>query len=278
MGWLDEIGGKSRFAFGRNWKNFSRIIDEQRIDLATRCLADFAGLNDLTGLTFVDVGCGSGLMSLAAYRMGASVFSFDYDKDSVECTKALRSRYCENVERWDVVEGSVLDREFLRTIGQYDVVYSWGVLHHTGQMWNAIENLELLVKENAVVYIALYNFQEHWSSFYLALKKAYTRANFPGKFSILFLYLLYTMGIAMMFDILRLRNPVKRYQEKKKQRGMSYFYDAIDWVGGYPFEVARPEEIILRYVRNGYVIVNLKTVGGGLACNEYCFRKKMGKN
>ncbi len=93
---------------------------------------------------FLDAGSGSGLFSLAAYRMGAEVMSFDADPDSVACTNRLRNRF-EDPPTWFVREGSLLDKAFLSTLQPADVVYCWGVAHHTGDMWKAIDNLTQLV-------------------------------------------------------------------------------------------------------------------------------------
>lgn len=68
--------------------------------------------------------------------------------------------------------------------------------------------------------------------------------------------------------------PFKAWDDKKKNRGMSVWHDLVDWVGGYPFEVAKPEEIFDFYRTKGFTLVRLKTCGGGLGCNEYVFIKK----
>jgi hypothetical protein len=52
---------------------------------------------------------------------------------------------------------------------------------------------------------------------------------------------------------------------------MSPWRDLIDWVGGYPFEVAKPEAILDFYLRRGFTLKRLVTCGGSLGCNEYVF-------
>src|SRR5688572_25375759 len=128
----------SRFEFGANWLRFLAVVDDRRIAEAESSLMHMLGVEELTGQTFLDIGSGSGLFSLAARRLGASVHSFDYDPQSVACTTELRRRYCPNDPQWRVQRASVLDDEFMHGLGTFDIVYSWGVLHHTGQMWRAL--------------------------------------------------------------------------------------------------------------------------------------------
>lgn len=134
-----EVFDGDRFAFGSNWRAFVELVDERRIKDAVGSLAGALGTTDLTGRSFLDVGCGSGLFSLAAHRMGARVRSFDYDPESVAATVALRDRFAPDAD-WTISAGSVLDEENVAGLGRFDIVYSWGVLHHTGELWRAMEN------------------------------------------------------------------------------------------------------------------------------------------
>ena len=129
-----------RFGFGENWARYIRQISEANIIAATSDLAALLTLPSLTNLTLLDIGSGSGIHSLAAMRLGATVTSFDYDEHSVACTRALREQFAgEAAARWNVVgQGSILDETFVASLGYFDVVYSWGVLHHTGAMRRAI--------------------------------------------------------------------------------------------------------------------------------------------
>ncbi len=144
-GYASEVTAGQRFEFGANWTRFLRLLNEDRIKQAEQSLRDMLGFDDLTDKRFLDIGSGSGLFSLAARRLGASVHSFDYDLQSVACTQELKHRYFPDDTAWVVDEASVLDREYLSRLGQFDVLYSWGVLHHTGAMWQALENVAPLV-------------------------------------------------------------------------------------------------------------------------------------
>src|SRR3712207_3811365 len=136
------MGESIRFAFGKNWQSFvDTALNSQRIVKAAASLRRLLNLEHLCGRTFLDIGCGSGLFSLAACLLGAErVIAFDYDTDSVDASRAVRARAGIPAERWSIEQGSILDRAFLDTVHPADIVYSWGVLHHTGAMWQALDN------------------------------------------------------------------------------------------------------------------------------------------
>ena len=152
-----EVAQGERFEFGKNWAKFLELLNEQRIAEAEASLRQMLECDDLKGKSFLDIGSGSGLFSLAARRLGARVHSFDYDPHSVACTAELRRRYFPADEAWTVESGSALDAEYLRGLGQFDIVYSWGVLHHTGEMWRALDNAHLPVAPGGRLFIAIYN-------------------------------------------------------------------------------------------------------------------------
>src|SRR5262249_8424206 len=145
---------------------FLRVLNDERITIAENSLKSMLKVASLTGMSFLDVGSGSGLFSLAARRCGAKVHSFDYDPESVACTLELKRRYFPGDSTWMVEQGSVLDLAYLNMLGTFDIVYSWGVLHHTGRMWQALNNVKPIVRMGGQLFIAIYNDQgevtDHW--------------------------------------------------------------------------------------------------------------------
>ena len=267
-----EIKSGNRFKFGDNWTRFLSKLDDERIEEAKSSLKRMLNVESLAGKTFLDVGSGSGLFSLAAKKLGARVHSFDYDPQSFACTKELKRRYFPEDNSWIVEEGSVLDADYLAGLGQFDIVYSWGVLHHTGQMWQALSNVAPLVTKGGELFIALYNDQGGASRRWKLVKRVYC-SGWVGRIMMKFLFYPYFALGRFVADVLKRRNPFTSYSEYKKNRGMSVIHDWVDWLGGYPFEVSKPEEIFEMYRAKGFNLEKLKTCAGGLGCNEYIFTR-----
>ena len=268
------IGGSAeelRFEFGANWVRFLSTVDEDRIREAVASLSRMLKVEDLGGKRFLDIGCGSGLFSLAARRMGATVQSFDFDGESVACTRELKRRFSSDDGGWAIEEGSVLDASYVRSLGEFDVVYSWGVLHHTGDMITALENATIPVSRGGRLYIAIYNDQGILSAFWKQMKRIYcTGALGRGAVLSVFVPLFFLRSVAA--GLIKHGNPVAQFSRYKRQRGMSIYHDWIDWLGGYPFEVAKPEFIERFYKERGLLLSNLSTTHR-LGCNEFVFEK-----
>jgi 2-polyprenyl-3-methyl-5-hydroxy-6-metoxy-1,4-benzoquinol methylase len=271
-----EIAHGERFPFGENWRRFLQVVDEARIQTAVDSLKAMLEVDALSGQSFLDVGSGSGLFSLAARRLGARVVSVDYDPGSVACTRELRRRYCGNCEEWQVQQGSVLDAPYMARLGKFDVVYSWGVLHHTGDLWAAMASVDGNVAAGGKLFLALYNDQGRVSRVWTRIKRAYNALPAPLR-AVLCVAVFGPLELRSLLGYL-LRGCPQRYfaniRHYGKRRGMSWWRDQVDWIGGYPFEVSKPEQVFDFYRSRGYRLLRLKTCRGEKGCNEYVFRRE----
>lgn len=269
-----EVKQGDRFQFGKNWQRFLALLDDERIAEAEKSLQQMLEVEELKGKSFLDIGSGSGLFSLAANRLGARVHSFDYDPDCVACTLELKRRYSPNKSDWIIEEGSVLDVDYLKSLGKFDVVYCWGVLFCTGAMWQGLENVNLPVTNGGQLFIAVYNDQGVLSDCWRQVKKFYC-SGLIGKtlVSAFFIPFYFILG-GLVIDLLKRRNPILRYTEYKKSRGMSAVHDWFDWLGGYPFEVAKPEDVFKFYRNKNFVLKNMVLCGGKLGNNQFVFTKQ----
>ena len=225
--------------------------------MAEAGLLEMLGSSRLDGKTFLDAGSGSGLFSLAARRLGAHVTSFDYDPTSVACTQKLKNTYFPNDSNWTVLTGSVLDSSFLASLGQFDIVYSWGVLHHTGEMWRGLNLVQTLLHDEGLMFIMIYEDMGWKSWLWKFVKRTYCSGS-VGRACVLGTFIPYYVVRGLLEDLLQFRNPIRRYREYKKQRGMSKFRDWIDWLGGYPYEYARPADIMSFYQQKGLELVKCR--------------------
>ena len=270
----EQRNSGERFGFGENWKSFLELLDEARVAEAERSFASMLDVSSLEGRRMIDIGSGSGLFSLAARRLGAKVHSIDFDPSSVWCTRHVQARFFAGDSEWTIEEGSALDRDYLLALGQFDIVYSWGVLHHTGEMWTGIVNAIDLVRPGGLLFIAIYNDQGWKSRFWWLVKKFYNWLPRPlatafawlaGISANAFNVVKYTVKLKPMEAI----RPLLNYRER---RGMNFSHDLIDWIGGFPFEFATYEALVRFVQANGLDHVHGKRATG-LGCHEIVFRK-----
>ncbi|MBA5867364.1 MAG: methyltransferase domain-containing protein [Nitrospira sp. CR1.3] len=256
---------ESRFRFGRNWAKFLRHVTEEGMARAEASLIETIGKEGLAGKNFLDIGSGSGLFSLAARRLGAKVTSFDYDRDSVQCAQDLKERFYPHDDHWTILQGSVLDPEFMEQLGRFDVVYAWGVLHHSGDQWKGLARAMAATRPGGTLLVALYNDQGWLSRYWTTVKWLYMHVPIAQPLLIAF-YAPYFIGLRWVVRFFK--------RQGVHERGMSLWYDMIDWLGGWPFEVAAPQDVLARGAEQGFQAVHVKTVGRRQGCNEFVLVRK----
>jgi SAM-dependent methyltransferase len=257
-----------RFGFGLNWLNYLKSIDDESILKAKENIKIWIDHNNLEEKRIIDIGCGSGIHSLAFFELGAKeIISFDFDENSVKATQILWEKVGKP-KNWRIFQGSILEKEFLNGLGQFDIIYSWGVLHHTGEMWKAISNtIHYLTNDESIIWLALYQGVDTFHHD-LELKINFNKASYLGKQIIIW---------KEIFQIMKRRrakgkNPITWNIERG--RGMSTFYDLIDWLGGYPYEVCTIDQLSNYMKTHGEW--SLLKYNNDEACAVTVFKKNIG--
>jgi 2-polyprenyl-3-methyl-5-hydroxy-6-metoxy-1,4-benzoquinol methylase len=228
---------KITFSFGENWRSFVDTVSDGSIKLALSDIERWLGPDTVIGKTILDIGSGSGIHSLCFHRLGAKeISSFDLDPYSVESTRLLWGK-AGSPANWKVSQGSILDQDFVAGIDKHQIVYSWGVLHHTGSMWQAIKNACSLVEKGGLLWIAIYVKGPSYEQD-LKLKRSYNQASRLGKKIIEWKEISKFMRQRWKAG----KNPFA--WNEKRGRGMDAYHDLLDWLGGLPYEVASADEVI----------------------------------
>ena len=256
---------KITFSFGKNWMDLNRHITQEEINKAKDDLVYWIGLENIQNKRILDLGSGSGIHSLGFLELGAGeIVSFDYDPNSVTATTEHWVKKG-NPANWKVMHGSILDKDFIQQLGHFDLVYSWGVLHHTGKMWEAINNALTLVKKGGLFYLTIYKDDNYSAS--IRLKEKYNAASPAGKKAMVSSEILKIM----LKRTLRFKNPFTWNQ--KLERGMNIYHDLIDWLGGLPYEAANEDEMLKWGINNNLQLKRILCKGNYGSCNYYLFQK-----
>jgi 2-polyprenyl-3-methyl-5-hydroxy-6-metoxy-1,4-benzoquinol methylase len=264
-----SMNEEKHYEFGENWEKFLGSIDDDSVEASMEALKSFFSLETFDNKTFLDIGCGSGLSSLSAIKMGAkSVTSFDYDLNSVNACKILRGNY--SINNWDITIGNILDKEFVNNLSTYDIVYSWGVLHHTGSMYEAIKKSADLVKPGGLFMIGIYNKKTPFTEIMHKIKKRYCYSGYIVRGVIKYSY----FCLSALYKIIKVRRQFfKDIYNYKNKRGMNYWRDLDDWIGGYPYECATPEEIHTFVQTLEFELIKNKVGTSFSTVNQYLFIK-----
>lgn len=270
---LTQLG--CHFAFGKNWASYAQGITERDIREAERGLQRLLGADGLAGTTFLDIGCGSGLHCLAALRLGASkVVACDIDPISVKTTESVLAKFAPSAT-YEVIERSVFALD-VATIGRFDVVYSWGVLHHTGDLVRALRIAASLVAPGGSFLLALYR-KTLFCALWKREKKWYAKAS-PKQQALA--RKLYVAGYAIRLRLVG-KSLASHTASYDSNRGMDFYHDVHDWLGGYPYESMSPvaldhilSEQKLGHVRSFAVNSVMHRIGiFGSGCDEYVYKR-----
>jgi SAM-dependent methyltransferase len=272
MGGPTDDPSDRHFAFGQNWASYATLVDEARLADAERGLIRLLGPDGLRGRTFLDIGCGSGLHAAAAARLGAAhLLAVDYDPQAVETSRTVLARHAPGTAA-EVRQQSVFalhpDAD-----GQFDIVYSWGVLHHTGAMHDAIRRAAAMVKPGGLFAFSLYR-RTPLCGAWRREKRWYAAASPRAQAAARRIYV----------TLMRLRfaltgRDFKAYvADYHNARGMDFGHDVHDWMGAYPYESITPDEVAVLMRDLGFAPVRSFTehtpIGlFGSGCDEYVYRR-----
>lgn len=152
------------FAFGKNWLSFAKkAVTKEKIDSGRVHFRNLCAAINFQNKSFLDIGYGQGLALFYAAELGANVSGIDPDIQNIAAVKELKKYFDTNLSV-EPINDSILNERFVKSSEDpgFDVVYSWGVLHHTGNLNSAIHNSIRLTKKDGFLVLAIYN--RHWSS------------------------------------------------------------------------------------------------------------------
>lgn len=256
-----------RFDFGKNWISYShKALNAEKIAQAREAFKLLLDLVLLSDKTYLDIGFGQGLDLMLAAESGAIAVGLDVDHNNLQALQETAA-FFPNTKTPPVFVASILDlaalyAHFDRNT-KFDVVYSWGVLHHTGDMWKAVKNACSLVRPNGILVISIYN--KHWSSGLWKVIKYFYNIS-PSFIQRIFVGLFYPVIFIAKFLITK-KNPFN------KERGMDFYHDVIDWVGGYPYQYATQQQIVDFAANEGFALRKFIPASVPTGCNQFVFQK-----
>ena len=263
---------RNRFSFGANWTSFNFISGPQQLEYSKLHLENLIGTKSIANVKIIDIGSGSGLHAQSFLELGAKfVKCIDIDRESVQTTIDRLNAY--SADTWSVEIADILDIEVVER-EKYDVVFSWGVLHHTGNLFLALQNASNFCKPGGLLVLAIY--RKTWlCNFWKLEKRLYN--NCP-----LFFRRIIDLAFASLILIAKWilgTSPRTHIQEYSKRRGMDFMTDIRDWLGGFPYESANPKQIENILADKGFFLlhsnIRKRQIGFfGSGCNEYVFQRR----
>lgn len=256
---------ETHFDFGKNWKDYSEeALADSSLQASTESLKALFQKDSFSEMSFLDVGCGSGVFSIAAKKLGApKVVGFDISRNSIEAARNNSLRFLESSQEISFIQGSILDPDFVTKLGTFDAVYAWGSLHHTGDLWRAVKATAHTVKPGGELVLAIY--RTHWTSpFWLSIKKIYNWA--PRIIQRLMVACFYVL-ILIAKTICTGKNPYRM------GRGMSFYHDVVDWIGGYPYQYATKDEVVSYLREQGFKLTHFIVADLPTGNHQYLFKK-----
>jgi SAM-dependent methyltransferase len=263
-----------QFDFGHNWAEFSdNAATCERAAQARAQFVSLVGDIGLNGRSFLDIGFGQGFSLLSARALGARVVGCDINPKCGEVIDRIRVLFPDvGTAAIPLRVGSILDDAVVAALRDtpecggagFDVVHSWGVLHHTGDMKRALATAGSLVRPGGHFVVAIYN--RHWSSLpWLAIKALHFHS--PG-------WLKQAMVTALYPVIWLAKLAATGRNPTSMERGMDFYYNVVDWVGGYPYEYATIAEVEEMCRPMGFSLVRSIPARVPTGCNELVFRKR----
>jgi 2-polyprenyl-6-hydroxyphenyl methylase/3-demethylubiquinone-9 3-methyltransferase len=254
---------KPTFEFGKNWAAFSYIVNKDHLQDALSSLVKLLDSDNLKAKAFLDIGCGSGLFSIAAAWLDAKkVIGIDIDPVSVQTSISNAQKWAPNLPiTFHTV--SVLDEIQMTALGKFDIVYAWGVLHHTGHMHRALEIATQSVKPGGMFVVAIYN-RHLTSSIWKIIKWIYNHLPALGQRLLVWSFI----PVIFLAKIV-----VTRQNPLRMRRGMDFVHNIIDWVGGYPYEYASIEEMTASLKQLGFETIQVRPANVPTGCNEFVSKR-----
>ncbi len=269
----EKYDTSTHFAFGKNWSDYAKTITEEKINDAVKELSRLLNGYDLKGKTFLDIGSGSGIHSLAALKLGAkSIVAIDIDYNSTKTTQQTLAKYEEHHGQWKALNINIFESNAVID-EKFDVVYSWGVLHHTGDMKHALEQSISYLNNDGHLLIALY-VATPFCGIWKHLKWFYSKLPTLLQKPILWLY----SALRLIIMPLKGKNPITFLKNYHKNRGMNFLHDGHDWLGGYPYQSISKTDLQKLLEKDDLELIydykaekRLAPLGTG--CGEYHFIK-----